>query len=66
VLDSIDPADKLLSGSQAAKRLGIQLCTLRRLVREGTLWATPMGGGRVGLRESELQRFIDRFEKLSQ
>ena len=58
-----DPADKIFTCSQAAKRLGIPLLTLRRLVRDGTLWAVQMKDGEVGLTESEVQRFIDRFEK---
>jgi predicted site-specific integrase-resolvase len=36
--------------------------TLRRLVRDGTLWAVRMNNGEVGLTESEVQRFLDRFE----
>lgn len=58
-----EPADRIFTCSQAAKRLGISLSTLRRLVRDGTLWPTPMKNGEVGLAESEVQRFIDRFEK---
>jgi excisionase family DNA binding protein len=64
--DTSDPADKIFTCSQAAKRLGIHLITLRRLVRDGTLWAVRMKNGEVGLRESEVQRFIDRFEKPAQ
>ena len=64
--DTTDPADKILTCSQAAKRLGIPLLTLRRLVRDGTLWAVRMKGGEVGLTESEVQRFLDRFEKPAQ
>jgi excisionase family DNA binding protein len=65
-LDPTDPADKILTCSQAAKRLGIPLPTLRRLVRDGTLWAVRMKNGEVGLTESEVQRFLDRFEKPAQ
>jgi predicted site-specific integrase-resolvase len=61
--DTTDPADKILTFGQAAKRFGIPLSTLRRLARDGTLWATPMKNGEVGLTESEIQRFIDRLEK---
>jgi excisionase family DNA binding protein len=61
--DTTGPADKILTFSQAAKRFGIPLPTLRRLARDGTLWATAMKNGEVGLRESEVRRFIDRFEK---
>jgi len=58
--DSTDPPDKILTGAQAAKRLGLPLSTLRRLVRDGTLWPTPMENGKAGLRESEIQRFFER------
>ena len=64
--DTTDPADKIFTSSQAAKRLGIPLSTLRRLVRDGTLWAVRMKNGEVGLTESEVQRFLDRFEKPAQ
>jgi len=63
VPDTTDPADRILAFSQAAKLLDVQIATLRRLVREGTLWATRMKNGELGLRESEIRRFIDRFEK---
>jgi excisionase family DNA binding protein len=52
-----------MTGRHAAKRLGISLTTLRRLVREGSLWTVPMNAGGVGLSESEVQRFIDRLDK---
>lgn len=39
------------------------IAPLRRLVREGTLWAAPMNDGGVGIRESQVQRFINRFKK---
>lgn len=58
--DTTYPADKIFTCSQAAKRLGIPLSTLRRLVRDGTLWTVRMKNGEVGLKESEVQWFIDR------
>jgi len=64
--DPPDPSDKIFTFSQAAKRLGIPLSTLRRLARDGTLWATAMENGGVGMSESEIQRFIDRFGKSAQ
>lgn len=60
--DATDLGDKIFDVSQAAKRLGIHLSTLRRFIRDGTLWPTRMQNGELGLRESEIQRFIDRFE----
>lgn len=56
-----DAFDKVFTVNQAAKYLGLSPSTLRRFVREGTLWATSMENGALGLRESEIQRFIDRF-----
>ena len=64
--DTTGPPDKTLTYSEAAERLGIRLSTLRRLVRDGTLWPTPDEKRRVGITESEVQRFIDRFEKPAQ
>jgi excisionase family DNA binding protein len=61
-----DAPDQILTGSQATKRLGIPLPTIRSLVRNGTLRATSMPNGAVGLRESEIQRFLDRSERTSQ
>ena len=61
-----DSSDEIFTGSQAAKCLGIPLSTLRRLIRDGTLWTTPMTNGGMGLSKSELQRFIDRHEKSAQ
>src|ERR1700678_689518 len=65
-LDSTDPSDKILTGAQAAKRLGLPLSTVRRLVRDGTLWPTPMENGKAGVRESEIQRFFERAGKVAQ
>jgi excisionase family DNA binding protein len=58
--------DKILTVSQAAKRLGIPLSTLRSMLRYGTLQAIPMENREAGLRESEVQRFMDRFDKPAQ
>jgi excisionase family DNA binding protein len=59
--DTTDASDKILTGSHAAKRLGIPLSTLRNLVRYGTLRATSIENTEVGLKESEIQRFLDQF-----
>lgn len=64
--DANVPAEEIFTGSEAAKRLGMPLTTLRRLVRDGTLWAASMENGAVGLRESEIQRFSDQSETLAQ
>ena len=58
-----DPPDRIWTFDEAAKRLGIPISTLHRFVRDGTLWATSMKNGGVGLTESEIQRFVNRFEK---
>lgn len=65
-LDISDTSDKILTGAQAAKRLGLPLSTLRRLVRDGTLWPTRMENGKAGLLESEIQRFFERVGRAAQ
>jgi len=58
-------SEKIFTSGQAAKRLGIPLLTLRRLIRDGTLWPTLMEDGSVGLSESEIQRFFEKAGKLA-
>jgi len=60
-----DASDKILRGNEATKRLGVPLSTIRSLVRDGSLRATSMANGAVGLRESEIQRFLNRSERMS-
>jgi excisionase family DNA binding protein len=64
--DTTDASDKILTGTHAAKRLGIPLTTLRNLVRYGTLRAVSMENTEVCLRESEIERFLHQFTKSSQ
>jgi hypothetical protein len=64
--DTTGPAEEIFTSSQAAKRLGIPLSTLRNLVRYGSLRATSMENTEAGLRESEIQRFRDRFAESAQ
>jgi len=64
--DTTDASDKILTGSEATKRLGVPLSTIRSLVRNGSLRATSMAKGAVGLRESEIQRFLHRSEGTAQ
>jgi excisionase family DNA binding protein len=56
-------ADKILTGSEATKLLGVPLPTIRRLVRDGSLRATSMANGAVGLKESEIRRFLVQSER---
>ncbi len=64
--DTADAPDQILTGSQASRRLGLPLSTIRSLVRDGTLRATSMASGAVGLRESEIQRFLDQSARTAQ
>jgi excisionase family DNA binding protein len=64
--DTTDAPDKILTGSEATKRLGVPLSTIRSLVRDGSLRATSMTNGAVGLRESEIQRFLGQSDRTAQ
>jgi hypothetical protein len=64
--DTTYAPDQILTGSQAIKRLGLPLSTIRSLVRDGTLRATSIASGAVGLRESEIQRFLGQSERTAQ
>src|ERR1700722_11871269 len=64
--DTADAPDQILTGSQATKRLGVPLSTIRSLVRDGILRATSISNGAVGLRESEIQRYLDRSKRTTQ
>jgi len=64
--DATESSDKILTANSAAKRLGVSPSTLRNLVRYGALRADPTADGTLVLRESEIQRFLDRYEKMPQ
>jgi excisionase family DNA binding protein len=50
--------DPILTIKEAAQRLGISINTLLRLIRETTIWADTKQDGEVGVRESELRRYL--------
>ena len=53
------PPDRILTIKEAAERLGYRAEVVSRLVRETTIWGTKMDDGGWGIKESELQRFIE-------
>jgi excisionase family DNA binding protein len=57
------PPDRILTMHEAAERLGLPIGTVARLVRETTIWGARMHDGQWGIRESELQRFIEAMQR---
>jgi excisionase family DNA binding protein len=57
------PPDRILTIQEAAQRLGCPAEVVTRLVRETTLWVTKMDDGGWGIKESELQRFIEAMQR---
>ena len=53
------PPDRILTIKEAAERLGCPAEVVTRLVRDTTIWGTKMDDGGWGIKESELQRFIE-------
>jgi hypothetical protein len=48
---------------EAADRLACPAEVVARLVRETTIWGTKMDDGGWGIKESELQRFIEAMQR---
>jgi excisionase family DNA binding protein len=48
---------------EAAERLGCPAEVVIQLVRETTIWGTKMDDGGWGIKESELQRFIEAMQR---
>ena len=48
---------------EAAERLACPAEVVAQLVRETTLWGTKMDDGGWGIKESELQRFIEATQR---
>jgi excisionase family DNA binding protein len=57
------PPDRILTIKEAAERLGCPAEVVTRLVRETTIWGTKMDDGGWGIKESELQRFIETMQR---
>ena len=57
------PSDRILTMQEAAERLGCQAEVVIQLVRETTIWGTKMDDGGWGIKESELQRFIEAMQR---
>ena len=51
--------DRTLTMTEAAETLGIRIGTLLQLVRETTIWSVHMYDGGLGIKESELRRFVE-------
>ena len=51
-------ADELLKITEVAAELKLHPDTVRRYIKEGKLKATKIGGTRVRVRRSELDRFL--------
>src|SRR5579863_10268814 len=52
------PDDEIVTIKSAASRLGMSQGTLRRLIRENAIWGAYLPNEDVGVRESEIQRFL--------
>ena len=50
--------DGLLSVARAAEWAGVSIRTLRRWLRAGLAFAQPIPGGRVLIRQNDLERFL--------
>jgi excisionase family DNA binding protein len=57
------PPDHILTIKEAAERLGCPAEVVTRLIRETTIWGTKMDDGGWGIKESELQRFIEATQR---
>jgi excisionase family DNA binding protein len=57
------PPDRILTIKETAERLACPAEVVAQLVRETTLWGTKMDDGGWGIRESELQRFIEAMRR---
>jgi excisionase family DNA binding protein len=54
--------DSVMSIDKAAHRLGIHRDTLRRRAREGQIKILQLSARRIGIRESEFQRYLAENE----
>jgi excisionase family DNA binding protein len=60
------PHDEIFTVNQAARAIGVAVSMLRRLIRDGSIWATSLENGGVGIRRSELQRFVEQYGRTPQ
>jgi excisionase family DNA binding protein len=52
--------DKLLTARQSADYLGVKLVTMRKWMSQRLIGSTRLGKRAIRIRESELQKFIER------
>ena len=57
------PPDRILIMREAAERLACPTEVVARLVRETTIWGTKRDDGGWGVKESEIQRFIEATQR---
>lgn len=55
------PIDRVVSYEEACFRLSKSIRTLYRDVREGRIKAVKLSARKVGIRESEIRRYIDEL-----
>ena len=55
---------RVVSYAETAQRLNVSPSTFRRYVGDGRIQAIRLGPGRVGILESEIDRFLDDAEKV--
>ncbi len=57
------PPDRILTIKEAADRLGCLAEVVTRLIRETAIWGTKRDDGAWGIKESEIQRFIEATQR---
>lgn len=58
------PIDQVYTINEAATMIGVSPETLRRRIKEGKIKMLRMSPARVGIRSSEVQRFLDAAEAI--
>ena len=56
---------RVASYVESARRINVSYSTFRRYVDEGRIKAIRLGPGRVGILESEIDRFLDEAETVA-
>jgi excisionase family DNA binding protein len=56
------PSDSLKSSQYVAQKFGVHPATIGRLIKAGKLRAVRISAGRIGIRESEIERYLAENE----
>ncbi len=56
---------RVVSYADSARRINVSYSTFRRYVDDGRIKAIRLGPGRVGILESEIDRFLDEAEAVT-